>query len=91
MAALQSAGGQRRPYGRDRSTADRTLEGSNDWKRTDYGDPCPPIGRHRYSHKLYVLDVVLSNLNQPNKTALEKAMQAHILAQAELIGLCQRH
>src|SRR5579883_1794388 len=25
-----------------------TLEGTNDWKRTGYGGPCPPIGRHRY-------------------------------------------
>jgi len=68
-----------------------TLEGINDWNRTGYGGPCPPIGRHRYFFKLYALDVVLPNLNQPNKAALEKAMQGHILTQAELIGLYQRH
>ena len=33
-----------------------TLEGLNDWQRTGYGGPCPPIGRHRYFHKLYALD-----------------------------------
>jgi Raf kinase inhibitor-like YbhB/YbcL family protein len=32
-----------------------TKEGLNDWKRTGYGGPCPPIGRHRYFHKLYAL------------------------------------
>ena len=68
-----------------------TLEGINDWKRTGYGGPCPPIGRHRYFHKLYALDVALPKLNQPNEAVLEKAMQGHILMEAELIGLYQRH
>jgi Raf kinase inhibitor-like YbhB/YbcL family protein len=63
-----------------------TLEGSNDWKRTGYGGPCPPVGRHRYFHKLYALDTVLPDLGQPTKTTLEKAMQGHTLAQVELIG-----
>ncbi len=36
--------------------------GLNDWKRAAYGGPCPPIGRHRYFHKLYALDVVPPNL-----------------------------
>jgi len=64
--------------------------GSNDWQRPDYGGPCPPIGRHRYFHKLYALDVVLPDLHQPTKAALEKAMQGHILAQAELVGTYQK-
>ncbi|MHB1176126.1 MAG: YbhB/YbcL family Raf kinase inhibitor-like protein [Sulfuriferula sp.] len=67
-----------------------TLPGLNDWKRTGYGGPCPPVGRHRYFHKLYALDLMLPNLNQPNEAALEKAMQGHILAQTELIGLYQQ-
>jgi len=67
-----------------------TLEGVNDWKRTGYGGPCPPIGRHRYFHKLYVLDTVLPDLGRPTKAKLEKAMHGHILAQAELIGGYQR-
>jgi Raf kinase inhibitor-like YbhB/YbcL family protein len=69
-----------------RSLPPGTREGVNDWKRTGYGGPCPPVGRHRYFHKLYALDVVLSDLGQPNKGALERAMQGHILAQAELVG-----
>jgi hypothetical protein len=63
-----------------------TREGLNDWKRTGYGGPCPPIGRHRYVHKLYALDTVLPDLGQPSKAALERAMQGHVLARAELIG-----
>ena len=70
----------------DRPLPAGTLEGSNDWNRTGYGGPCPPIGRHRYFHKLYALDVVLPDLARPTKAALEKAMAGHILAQATLLG-----
>ena len=67
-----------------------TREGINDWKRTGYGGPCPPIGRHRYFHKLYALDTVLADLRRPDKAALEKAMQGHILAQAVIVGTYQK-
>ena len=42
-----------------------TLEGTNDFRRTAYGGPCPPVGRHRYFHKLYTLDTVLPDLKSP--------------------------
>ena len=67
-----------------------TLGGCNDWKRTGYGGPCPPIGRHRYFHKLYALDTVFPDLERPNKARLEQAMVGHILATAELIGTYQK-
>ena len=67
-----------------------TREGINDFKRTRYGGPCPPVGRHRYFHKLYALDVLLPDLNRPDKVAVEKAMQGHVLAEAALIGTYQR-
>jgi len=63
-----------------------TLEGLNDWKRTGYGGPCPPIGRHRYFHTLYALDVVLPDLGHPSKAQLEKAMRGHVIGHAELLG-----
>lgn len=66
-------------------------EGLNDWKRTGYGGPCPPIGRHRYVHKLYALDTRLQGLNSPTKTAVETAMNGHILAETQLIGTYQKH
>ena len=67
-----------------------TLEGLNDWERTGYGGPCPPIGRHRYFHKLYALDAALPNLGQVPKAKLEAAMRPHVLAHAELIGTYQK-
>src|SRR5262245_53414547 len=41
----ENAGKARLPQG--------ALLGLNDFKKTGYGGPCPPIGRHRYFHKLY--------------------------------------
>lgn len=68
-----------------------TKEGVNDWNRTGYGGPCPPIGRHRYFHKLYALDIVLPDLRQPTKVQLEHAMKGHILAEAQLMGTYQKN
>ena len=67
-----------------------TKQGLNDWKRSGYGGPCPPIGRHRYFHKLYALDTVLSGLGSPNKEKLLKAMEGHVLDQAELVGTYEK-
>jgi Raf kinase inhibitor-like YbhB/YbcL family protein len=75
----------------DNDLPEGTLQGVNDWQRTGYGGPCPPIGKHRYFFKLYALDTVLPDLKHPDKAALEKAMRGHVIAQAELIGLYQRH
>jgi Raf kinase inhibitor-like YbhB/YbcL family protein len=67
-----------------------TREGRNNWQRTSYGGPCPPIGRHRYFHRLYALDALLPDLAHPDKGKLERAMARHIIAQAELIGTYAR-
>jgi hypothetical protein len=64
--------------------------GLNDWKKTGYGGPCPPIGRHRYFHKVYALDVSLADLQSPTKADLEKAMSGHVLAKGELVGTYQK-
>jgi len=61
-------------------------QGLNDWKRTGYGGPCPPIGRHRYFFKLYALDAVLPDLGRPTKAQLLKAMKGHVLEEGQLIG-----
>lgn len=62
-------------------------EGLNDWRKAEYGGPCPPVGRHRYFHKLYALDSILPDLKNPTKAALERAMEGHVLGKAELVGL----
>jgi Raf kinase inhibitor-like YbhB/YbcL family protein len=67
-----------------------TGQGLNDWKRTGYGGPCPPIGRHRYFFKLYALDTRLPDLGNVTKKDLEQAMKGHILAQTELMGTYQK-
>lgn len=68
-----------------------TRQGRNDWKRAGYGGPCPPIGRHRYFHKLYALDVLLGDLSTPDGRALTAAMRGHVIASAELVGTYQKH
>ncbi|WP_242335101.1 MULTISPECIES: YbhB/YbcL family Raf kinase inhibitor-like protein [unclassified Anaeromyxobacter] len=65
-------------------------EGTNDWKRTGYGGPCPPIGRHRYFFKLYALDTELPDLGHPTKAKLEAAMKGHVLEEARLMGTYQK-
>ena len=65
-------------------------EGLNDWKRTGYGGPCPPIGRHRYFHRLYALDIVLPDLGAATRNDLDRAMRGHILAEAVLMGTYQK-
>lgn len=67
-----------------------TAEGTNDWERTGYGGPCPPVGRHRYFHKLYALDTVIRGLDRPDKAAVERAMRGRVIASAELVGTYQR-
>ena len=67
-----------------------TLEGVNDWGRTGYGGPCPPIGRHRYFFKLYALDIMLPDLGQPKKGELLQVMRSNILCQADLISTYER-
>ena len=65
-------------------------QGTNDWKRVGYGGPCPPVGRHRYFHKLYALDIVLADLGPATKPELEAAMKGHVVAEAELMATYQK-
>ena len=62
-------------------------QGLNSWPKLGYGGPCPPPGKpHRYFFKLYALDAVINPPGTPDKAALEKAMQGHVLAEAQLMG-----
>ncbi len=75
---------------KEHSIPDGAQQGTNDFRKLDYGGPCPPSGTHRYFFKLYALDKVLNLGPNTTKAALESAMKGHILARAEIIGLYKR-
>jgi Raf kinase inhibitor-like YbhB/YbcL family protein len=61
-------------------------QGTNDFGKTGYGGPCPPSGTHRYFFRVYALDEPLDLPQGIDKRDLERAMDGHILDQAELVG-----
>lgn len=66
------------------------VQGKNDFGRLGYGGPCPPRGVHGYVFKLYALDIRLSLKSGASKVEVERAMNGHVLAMAELVGRYQR-
>jgi Raf kinase inhibitor-like YbhB/YbcL family protein len=76
--------------GESRTLPAGAREGKNDWSRTGYGGPCPPVGRHRYFFKIYALDTVLPDREGLTKAEVEKAMEGHVLGHAELVGTYQK-
>jgi Raf kinase inhibitor-like YbhB/YbcL family protein len=65
-------------------------EGTNTAREHSYGGPCPPYGTHRYFFKVYALDTKLTLNSDSKKKDVEKAMESHILAKGELVGLYRR-
>ena len=65
-------------------------QGYNDFKKVNYGGPCPPSGTHRYFFKLYALDTILKLSEGATKAQVEEAMKEHIIAQTELMGLYKK-
>ena len=65
-------------------------KGKNDFGKLNYGGPCPPRGTHRYYFKLYALDKLLNLREGSSKKQLEKAMEGHIIEEAQLVGLYSR-
>jgi Raf kinase inhibitor-like YbhB/YbcL family protein len=74
----------------EHSLPPQAVQGKNDWHRNDYGGPCPPSGTHRYFFRVYALDTTLQLGNSTTKAALERAMEGHVLAKGELMGLYRR-
>ena len=58
--------------------------------KAKYEGPCPPDKEHRYFFKLYALDTLLSLPENSTKKAVEKAIEGHVLAKAELMGRYDR-
>lgn len=66
------------------------IQGVNTAGKRAYGGPCPPSGTHSYFFKVYALDTKLNLNSNSRKEDVEKAMQGHILAEGELLGLYRR-
>jgi len=66
------------------------FQGKNDFEKIGYGGPCPPSGTHRYFFKIYALDAELSLNAGATKAEVEKAMEGHIVSQAQLMGTYKR-
>jgi hypothetical protein len=67
-----------------------TRTGKNDWGKASWGGPCPPIGRHRYFHRVYALDRAFPDLAEPTKAELLAAIEGHVLGTAELVGTYEK-
>jgi Raf kinase inhibitor-like YbhB/YbcL family protein len=65
-------------------------EGISTYRKHAYGGPCPPSGTHRYFFKVYALDAKLDLTANAEKKDVEKAMESHVLAEGELVGLYRR-
>jgi Raf kinase inhibitor-like YbhB/YbcL family protein len=73
------------------SLATGAHQGRNDFGRIGYGGPCPPPGRpHRYFFRLYALSTALDLKPGAARSKLESAMNPHILAHAEWMGVFKR-
>lgn len=66
------------------------VEGKTSFGSSGYGGPCPPSGTHRYFFKLYALDAMLALEPGAGLRDLERVMEEHTLAKAELVGLYSR-
>jgi Raf kinase inhibitor-like YbhB/YbcL family protein len=74
----------------ERTLADGGKQGITDFRRIGYGGPCPPSGTHRYFFKLYALDTTVDLDPGATKDQLLKAIQEHILSEAQLMGKYRR-
>lgn len=69
------------------------VSGTNDFGRQGYGGPCPPKGHgpHRYFFKLFALNVASLGLKVGAKRAeLDRALEGHVLAEAQYVGKYER-
>jgi len=69
---------------RENTVPSGAQQGINDFRKHDYGGPCPPSGTHRYFFKLYALDMMLSLGPKTNKAELERAMKGHIVGGGDI-------
>jgi len=75
---------------RENSVPEGAIEGTNDFKKNNYGGPCPPTRPHKYALIVYALDIRLNLDPGSGKADLEKAMKGHIIGQGQLMGVYKR-
>jgi len=75
---------------RENSVPEGAVQGMNDFKKQNYGGPCPPGRAHRYVFKLYALVIRLNLDPHSTKADLEKAMKGHVITQTQLMGVYKR-
>ncbi|HVP78643.1 MAG TPA: YbhB/YbcL family Raf kinase inhibitor-like protein [Thermodesulfobacteriota bacterium] len=73
------------------SVPEGVVQGLNDFKKPNYGGPCPPGRTHKYVFKIYALDTLLNLNPKSTKKDLEKLMEGHVLSRAQLTGLYKRN
>jgi hypothetical protein len=74
----------------EQATTPPGKQGTNDFRKLEYGGPCPPSGKHRYYFKLFALNKEVGLEEGKRKAEVEQAMQGHIITQSELIGTYAR-
>lgn len=75
---------------KENSVPESAVQGKNDFKKQNYGGPCPPGRVHRYVFKIFALDTRLNLDPNLTKADLEKDMRGHVIAQAQLVGVYKR-
>jgi Raf kinase inhibitor-like YbhB/YbcL family protein len=76
---------------RENSVPEGVVQGMNDFKKRNYGGPCPPGRAHKYVFRIYALDTLLNPNPNSTKKDLEKAMEGHIISRAQLTGSYKRN
>jgi Raf kinase inhibitor-like YbhB/YbcL family protein len=75
---------------KENSLPEGAVQGMNDFKKHKYGGPCPPSRAHRYVFKVFALDTRLNLEPNSTKVDLQKALQGHVIAEAQMIGRYSR-
>jgi Raf kinase inhibitor-like YbhB/YbcL family protein len=75
----------------ENSVPDGVRQAKNGWGEAAYGGPQPPDREHRYLFRLSALDTTLGLPDGTSRAEVEKAMQGHVIASAEMMGRFAPH
>ena len=76
----------------DENNHGKALEGLNSFGSTGYGGPMPPAehGPHHYHFRLFAVDQPLKLYPGASREQVDRALQGHILDEAEIVGTYER-